>query len=75
MKHTQIYNGNDGEFTAALANYVFFQDDARRGSWQGYLQRSDDFIRFCCRMHLYEMLSARGGSGETRVVWRWPTDR
>ena len=75
MKHTAIYNGNDGEFTAALANYVFFQDDARRGGWQAYLQRSDDFIRFCCRMHLFEMLSARGGAGETRVVWRWPTDR
>jgi hypothetical protein len=75
MKHTRIYNGNDGEFTAALANYVFFQDDARRGGWQAYLQRSDDFIRFCCRLHLYEMLSARGGAGETRVVWRWPTDR
>jgi hypothetical protein len=75
MKHTRIYNGNDGEFTAALANYVFFQDDARRGGWQAYLQRSDDFIRFCCRLHLYEMLSARGGAGETRVVWKWPTDR
>ncbi len=75
MKHTRIYNGNDGEFTAALANYSFFQDDARRGGWQAYLQRSDDFIRFCCRLHLYEMLSARGGAGETRVVWRWPTDR
>jgi hypothetical protein len=75
MKHTRIYNGNDGEFTAALENFVFFQDDARRGGWQAYLQRSDDFIRFCCRLHLYEMLSARGGAGETRVVWRWPTDR
>jgi hypothetical protein len=75
LKHTRIYNGNDGEFTAALANYVFFQDDARRGGWQAYLQRSDDFIRFCCRLHLHEMLSARGGAGETRVVWRWPTDR
>lgn len=75
MKHTRVYNGNDGEFTAALANYVFFQDDARRGGWQAYLQRSDDFIRFCSRLHLYEMLSARGGAGETRVVWRWPTDR
>ena len=75
MKHTRIYNGNDGEFTTALANYVFFQDDARRGGWQAYLQRSDDFIRFCCRLHLHEMLSARGGAGETRVVWRWPTDR
>ena len=45
------------------------------GGWQGYLERSDDFIRFCCHMHISEMLSARGGAGETRVVWRWPTIR
>ncbi len=70
MKHTRIYNGNDGEFTAALENFVFFQDDARRGGWQAYLQRSDDFIRFCCRLHLYEMLSARGGAGERQRTER-----
>ena len=59
----------------ALASYYFFRDDARFGGWQGYLQRSDDFIRFCCHMHIWEMLTARGGAGETRVVWRWPTIR
>ncbi len=75
MRHTQAYNGNDSRFTEALASYYYFQDDARFGGWQNYLQRSDDFIRFCCRMHLWEMLSARGGAGETRVVWRWPTIR
>ncbi len=54
-----------------LHNPYFFQDDARFGGWQNYLLRSDDFIRFCCRMHIWEMLTARGGAGETRVVWRW----
>ena len=34
-----------------------------------YLQRSDDFIRFCCHVHICEMLSARGGADQTRVVW------
>lgn len=75
LRHTQTYNGHDAEFTEALAAYYYFRDDARFGGWQGYLQRSDDFIRFCCHMHISEMLSARGGAGETRVVWQWPTIR
>ncbi len=75
MTHTRIYVGNDSEFTEALASYYSFRDDARFGGWQNYLQRSPDFIRFCCHMHISEMLSARGGAGESRVVWRWPEDR
>ena len=75
MRHTRTYNGHDTEFTEALANYYLFRDDARFGGWQGYLQRSEDLIRFCCHLHISEMLSARGGAGETRVVWRWPTIR
>lgn len=71
MTHTRIYHGNDSDFTEALASYYHFRDDARFGGWQNYLGRSDDFIRFCCHMHISEMLSARGGAGETRVVWRW----
>jgi len=72
MRHTAIYRGNDSDFTAALESYYRFRDEARFGGWQSYLQRSDDFVRFCCRMHIWQMLSARGGAGETRVVWRWP---
>jgi hypothetical protein len=75
LEHTKTYNGQDAQFTAALASFASFQDDARFGGWQGYLQRSDDFIRFCCRMHVYELLGARGGADESRVVWRWPADR
>jgi hypothetical protein len=75
LRHTRAYNGRDVRFTTALSNYAFFQDDARLGGWQSYLQRSDDFIRFCCHLHLTEMLTARGGAGETRVVWRWPERR
>lgn len=71
MTHTRIYSGNDGEFTEALASYYHFRDDARFGGWQNYLERSDDFIRFCCHMHICEMLAARGGASETRVVWSW----
>jgi hypothetical protein len=75
LRHTRAYNGNDVRFTTALESYVFFRDDARMGGWQSYLQRSDDFIRFCCHLHITEMLTARGGAGETRVVWRWPEGR
>lgn len=75
MTHTRIYQGNDSEFTEALASYYHFRDDARFGGWQNYLQRSDDFIRFCCHMHIAEMLASRGGAGETRVVWNWSNCR
>ena len=75
IRHTRMYNGHDMQFTKALASYYYFRDDPRFGGWQGYLQRSDDFIRFCCHMHITETLTARGGAGETRVVWRWPTVR
>lgn len=75
IRHTRTYNGNDSDFTEALSSYYYFRNDARFGGWQSYLQRSDDFIRFCCRMHITETLSARGGVGETRVVWRWPKVR
>jgi hypothetical protein len=71
MTHTRLYSGNDADFAAALESYYHFRTDARFGGWETYLQRSDDFIRFCCHMHISEMLSARGGGDQTRVVWRW----
>lgn len=75
LEHTTIYHGNDPKFTAALDNYCYFRDDVRYGGWQTLLERSDEFIRFCCHLHIAEMLTARGGAAETRVVWRWDDDR
>jgi len=75
LKHTRVYNGTDPDFTQALESYVYFRNDKRFGGWENYLQRSEDFVRFCCHMHISEMLSARGGSHKTRVVWRWPENR
>jgi len=75
LRHTAFYDGSDLELTKALADYHMFRDDARAEGWQAYLQRSDDFVRFCCHEHILQMLSVRGGSGETRVVWRWPSVR
>lgn len=75
MTHTKVFYGNNSQFTAALQNYYHTRDEARFGGWQSYLQRSDDFIRFCCHIHIAEMLTARGGAGKTRVVRRWSDDR
>ncbi len=75
LRHARFYSGNDADFTAALENYHYSRDDARRDGWQGTLQRSDDFIRFCCYKNIAEMLTARGGGGETQVLYRWETGR
>ncbi len=75
LRQTRIYRGTDPDVTQALKGYVYFRDDARFGGWQSYLQRSEDFLRFCCHMHISEMLSARGGSHKTRLVLRWPESR
>ena len=75
ITHTRIYHGQDAQLTELLENYYFFRDDARFGGWLGYLQRPDDYIRFCCHVHLTETLAARGGAGEGRVVYRWPIGR
>lgn len=75
MTHTKVYHGSDADFTNKLEHYYYYRDDARFGGWQSYLQRSDDFTRFCCHLHITEMLAARGGCGKPRVVYRWPISR
>lgn len=75
LKHTRIYHGTDPQLTESLKSYIYFREDMRFGGWKSYLQRSDDFQRFCCHMHISEMLSARGGSHKTRLVFRWPESR
>jgi len=75
VTHTRIYNGHDAEFTAALSRYHLTRDDARFAGWQTYLERSDDFIRFCCYQHLEEMLMQHGGANQTKLVWRWSSIR
>lgn len=75
ITHTRVYHGQDAQLTQRLETYFYFNDDARFGGWQGYLQRPADFARFCCHLHLTETLAARGGAGESRVVWRWPIGR
>jgi hypothetical protein len=75
MSHTRIYHGQDAKFTERLEAYYYLRDDARFGGWGAYLDRPTDFVRFCCYLHVTETLAARGGTGEARVVWRWPIRR
>lgn len=75
MQLIRQYDGADGDFTTKLANYVYYREDGRVGGWQSYLRRRQDFIEFCCYLHITELLTARGGGSETRLVLRWPFDR
>ena len=75
MTHTRIYHGQDAKFTERLSTYYYLRDDARFGGWPAYLERPSDFIRFCCYLHVTETLAARGGTGDARVVYRWPIRR
>lgn len=75
ISHMKAYNGNDEDFTQSLQEYFYFRDDRRFGGWQSYLQRSEDFIRFCCHQHIAETLSSRGGQLESRLNVRWPVYR
>ncbi len=65
LRHVGVYQGNDAKVTEALKTYYLTEvDDARIGGWQNVLHRREEFISFCCRMHIWEMLSSRGGAGE-----------
>lgn len=75
LSHTRLYRGDDPYFTGRLSDYVETGDDARGMSWQGYIKRSDDFIRFCCHLHIVEMLEARGGRDPSDLILRWPVSR
>ena len=69
MRHIATYNGNDVNFTRRLADYEsLFIDDRRIGGWQGILRRRTDFISACCCMHIWEMLSCRGGAGKAERI-------
>ena len=51
ITHTRIFNGQDAKFTERLATYYYLRDDARFGGWPAYLERPEDFVRFCCHLH------------------------
>jgi hypothetical protein len=68
-----VYNGNDSEFMQALDDYDFlFRDDKRLSGKQTILTNRSEFIAFCCRMHIWEIFSARGGAGPAERITRTP---
>lgn len=75
LKHTRVYNGGDAQVVKLLQDYARFRDDARLGGWQSYLTKSEEFLRFCCRVHIWEMLTARGGADESQLVWNATSSR
>ncbi len=75
LTHTRLYRGDDAYVTTRLAAYVETGDDARPRGWQGYLNRSDDFVRFCCHLHIVEMLESRGGKDQSDLILQWPLSR
>lgn len=69
MRWIAMFDGNDAEFTQALQDWDFTsRDDHRIVSWQSVLSNQEEFIRFCCRMHIWQMLGARGGAGPAETV-------
>ena len=72
-----VYKGDDTEFMQALDDYNFlFRDDKRLDGKQTVLSNRNEFISFCCRMHIWEIFSARGGAGQAERVSRaWKPDK
>ncbi|WP_153556214.1 hypothetical protein [Roseimaritima sediminicola] len=75
LTHTRLYDGSDSRFTRRLADHVSAADDRRPTNWQAYLSRTDDFVRFCCHLHVTEMLEARGGADQSDLILNWPIGR
>jgi hypothetical protein len=68
-----VYNSKDAEFMQALEDYDFtYCDDKRLNSKQTILSNRSEFIAFCCRMHIWEIFSARGGAGPAEKISRVP---
>ncbi len=70
---TSFYEGNESEFMQALQDYDYlFRDDKRIAGSQSILMNRNEFIRFCCRLHIWEIFTARGGAGQAeKVVRQW----
>lgn len=68
MSYTRMFDGADPQLTARLRDHVELGGDLRSGGWQGYLSRSEDFIRFTSHLMVVEMLQLHGGESGRRVV-------
>ena len=71
MTATNIYKSNDSWFMQALDDYDFlFRDDKRIAGKQSVLNNRREFISFCCRLQIWEMLTLRGGAMPAEKVTR-----
>jgi hypothetical protein len=68
MSYTRLFDGADPRLTAKLRDYIELSGDLRSGGWEGYLQRSEDFLRFTSHVMIVEMLQLHGGETRRRVV-------
>lgn len=68
MSYTRLFDGADPQLTARLRDYVELSGDLRSGGWQGYLSRSDDFLKFTAHLMVVEMLQLHGGEAKRRIV-------
>ena len=74
MTHTRVYTGDDARLTDGWRTTSISGTTPATAAGRA-ISRSQDFIRFCCYLHITETLAARGGAGKSRVVWRWPIGR
>ncbi|QDT39516.1 hypothetical protein [Stratiformator vulcanicus] len=68
MSYTRVFDGSDGDLAALVRDYVELRDDLRAGGWEGYMHRSDDFLRFAMHRMIVEMLTLHGGDARRRYV-------
>lgn len=70
MSYTRLFDGADADLQATLRDYLEVRGDPRSGGWQGYLNRSEDFIRFTSHVMIVEMLTLHGGEGKRRIIFK-----
>lgn len=71
MSYTRMFDGADAELVNKLRDYLELRGDRRQGSWEEYLHRSEDFIRFVSHVMIVEMLSVHGGANRTQIVFKF----
>ena len=72
MTYARLFDGADADVAAALRDRRALSGDLRSGGWEAGLRRSEDFIRFCCRRSIREMLELHGGLAGREYTWRAP---
>lgn len=67
MSYTKFFDSKDPEIVGLMRDYVEIQGDQRSGGWEGYMERTEDFVRFACHVMIVDMLSLHGGAMKTKM--------